>query len=68
MNDYWLYLRLLTELHAVHSDRSIGATRAHLQDVLQELHGRVCRERGDTGDGQEIQDQAEYEASREVRA
>lgn len=66
MDDYELYVRLLTELHYTNGSRSTDSTRNKLQDVMIELRNRAANTRGDLG-GQETQDSAESEADKAVR-
>ena len=61
-----MYLRILTEMHWSHSDRSTDSTRLHLQDVLISLRAMAAAETGMSA--QEVQDQTEAIASRLVRA
>lgn len=60
MTNYELYVRLLTELHAVYDKRPTALTRLKLQDVLIELRERVATDMDD--DSQNVQDTAEWEA------
>lgn len=61
MTNFQLYVRILTELHMTHANRSAGEARVRLQDVLCDLRDRSAAERGDL-DGEVTQNEAEHEA------
>ncbi len=67
MNDFDLYVRVLTELdYVAYGNRSTSSTRLSLQDVLCELRDRASK--ACQASGEHTQDTAEYAARKKAEA